>query len=118
MSYMAPDANFFPASLPSDGLADLVIVRGDLSPLSSVSLMLSVEDGGLLGDPRVEYRKVSAFRVTPRDQESGYISVDGERVPFEALRGAVRGAAGGGGGGGGPGHFHGRGLRGAGAEGV
>lgn len=89
MSYMAPDANFFPASLPSDGLADLVIVRGDLSPLSSVALMLTVEDGGLLGDPRVEYRKVSAFRVTPRDQESGYISVDGERVPFEALQGEV-----------------------------
>lgn len=89
MSYMAPDANFFPASLPSDGLADLVIVRGDLSPLSSVALMLSVEDGGLLGDPRVEYRKVSAFRVTPRDQEDGYISVDGERVAFEALQGEV-----------------------------
>ena len=85
---MAPDANFFPASLPSDGLADLVTVSGDISPFSQLSLMLTVEEGGLFDDARVEYRKVSAVRVSPRQQE-GYISIDGERVPFEAFQGEV-----------------------------
>lgn len=88
MSYMAPEANFFPASLPSDGLADLVTVSGDISPFAALSLMLSVEGGGLFDDDRVEYRKVSAFRVTPKEKE-GYVSVDGERVPFEAFQGEV-----------------------------
>lgn len=63
-------------------------MSGDLSPLTSISLMLSVEGGGLFDHDKVEYRKVSAFRVTPRQRE-GYISVDGERVPFEAFQAEV-----------------------------
>lgn len=63
-------------------------MRGDLGALASLSLMMSVEGGGLFDDERVEYRKVSAFRVSPRDGE-GYVSVDGERVPFEAFQGEV-----------------------------
>ncbi|SPO04091.1 related to sphingolipid long chain base kinase [Cephalotrichum gorgonifer] len=89
MAYMAPDANFFPATLPSDGLIDLVTIDGDISPMSAVSLLLSVESGGFFDNPLVSYRKVSAFRITPRDQDSGYISIDGERVPFEPLQAEV-----------------------------
>lgn len=35
--------------------------------------------------PEVSVRKATAYRLVPRDKE-GYISVDGEQVPFEAFQ--------------------------------
>lgn len=87
MAYLAPDANFFPASHPSDGLFDLVTVDSDLSVMTVVDLMDAVaNEGGFFGNPTVKYRKLHALRVTPRNQDSGYISVDGESIPFGALQ--------------------------------
>jgi sphingosine kinase len=34
----------------------------------------------------VDYQKVSAYRIIPKGQEDGYISIDGERVPFEGFQ--------------------------------
>lgn len=39
--------------------------------------------------PEVWYRKVHAFRFIPRNQEDGYISIDGERVPFVPFQAEV-----------------------------
>ncbi|EJT73110.1 hypothetical protein GGTG_09960 [Gaeumannomyces tritici R3-111a-1] len=86
MAYMMPENNMFSAACIDDGLLDLVTVDGDISPLKSVSLMTSVENGKFFDDPLVSYRKVSAYRVTPRNQADGYISIDGERVPFEPFQ--------------------------------
>ncbi|KAL2756484.1 hypothetical protein ACRALDRAFT_2042598 [Sodiomyces alcalophilus JCM 7366] len=87
MAYLAPDANFFPASHPSDGLFDLVTVDSDLSFMTVVDLMGAVaDDGGFFGNPKVKYRKLHALRVTPRHQDAGYISVDGESIPFGPLQ--------------------------------
>lgn len=88
MAYMAADANFFPASLPSDGYMDLVTIAGDISRMTAVQMMLSVETGTLFGMPDVNVRKTSAYRITPRDAE-GIISVDGEKVPFEPFQAEV-----------------------------
>ena len=82
MSYMAPDANFFSAALANDGFMDLVCVDGDISALASLKLLLNVESGHFFENPLVSYRKVEAYRVIPRDQQDGYISIDGERAPF------------------------------------
>ncbi|KAI0025393.1 diacylglycerol kinase catalytic domain-containing protein [Xylariomycetidae sp. FL0641] len=86
MAWMAPDANFFTAACPNDGLMDLVINDGDISATKYVELMLSVETGRFFDNPLVSYRKLVAYRFTPRNQEDGYISIDGERVPFEPFQ--------------------------------
>jgi sphingosine kinase len=79
---MAPDANFFPAACIDDGMMDVAINDGDLSPVTYATLMMSVASGKFFDNPALSYRKVVAYRFTPRDQADGYISVDGERIPF------------------------------------
>ncbi|KAL8387978.1 hypothetical protein RB595_009535 [Gaeumannomyces hyphopodioides] len=86
MAYMMPENNLFSAACIDDGLLDLVTIDGDISPLKAISLMTSVENGKFFDDPLVSYRKVSAYRITPRNQADGYISIDGERVPFEPFQ--------------------------------
>jgi sphingosine kinase len=88
MAYMAPDANFFSAACMNDGLMDLVCVDGDVSPVSMVNLYLSVETGKFFDNPLVSYRKISAYRLIPH-QKDGYISIDGEKVPFEAFQAEI-----------------------------
>ncbi|KAI0126167.1 ATP-NAD kinase-like domain-containing protein [Xylariales sp. AK1849] len=85
MGYMAPDANFFAAALPNDGLMDLIIGNGDISAGKYLELMTSVETGHFFSNPLVSYRKVVAYRLTPKQKE-GYISIDGERIPFEPFQ--------------------------------
>jgi sphingosine kinase len=47
-----------------------------------------VESGHFFDNPLVQYRKVSAYRLTPHNREKGgYISIDGEHfdfAPFQA----------------------------------
>ncbi|KAI0426116.1 sphingoid long chain base kinase-like protein [Xylaria sp. FL1042] len=82
MAWMAPNANFFNAACINDGLMDVVINDGDIPVFKYASLMMSVETGKFFDNPLVSYRKVSAYRFTPRNQSNGYISIDGERIPF------------------------------------
>lgn len=88
MPYMAPDANFFPATTPNDGLMDLVVNDGDIPALQYLELMTSIEKERYYDNPLVAYRKVTAYRITPRQQDAtgGYISIDGERIPFEPFQ--------------------------------
>ncbi|KAG6011513.1 hypothetical protein E4U43_008266 [Claviceps pusilla] len=89
MAYMAPAANFFPAALARDGCMDLVTINGDISPITATKLLYSVENGKFFDNPHVQYKKISAYRIIPRDQPDGYISIDGERVPFEPFQAEV-----------------------------
>ncbi|KAI1205195.1 sphingoid long chain base kinase [Annulohypoxylon truncatum] len=86
MAWMAPDANFFTAACPNDGLMDVVFNDGDISAAKYLELLTSVETGRLFDNPHVSYRKIAAYRFTPRDQKDGYISIDGEHVPFEPFQ--------------------------------
>lgn len=86
LAYMSPDANFFPAALPSDGCLDLVRIKGTLSRPKGIATMLAVEQHKFFDLPQVDYQKISAYRIVPRDQNDGYISIDGERVPFEPFQ--------------------------------
>lgn len=88
MALMAPSANFFPATLPSDGHLDLVTVDGNISRTNAIRCFLSVENGKFFDQPDVNYRKISAYRITPHG-EKGYISIDGESVPFEGFQAEV-----------------------------
>lgn len=78
MALMAPGANIFPATVPSDGNLDL----GGISRTSAIKSFRAVENGNLFSMPHVNYRKISGYRITPEWQKAGYISIDGERVPF------------------------------------
>lgn len=85
MAIVSKDANFFPASLPNDGLLDIVTIDGTVSRATSLKMMTEVPEGGFFDMPEVNIRKALAYRLVPR-QKDGYISVDGEKVPFEALQ--------------------------------
>lgn len=89
MAYMSPDANFFSASLISDGCMDLVTIDGDLSPFTALKVLLDVESDKGFDNPHVSYKKISAYRIIPRNQKEGYISIDGERVPFEPFQAEI-----------------------------
>ena len=89
MAYMAADANFFPAALPNDGHLDLVTVNGDISRSSAIQSLLAIEKGTFFDMPHVKYRKISGYRIIPKGQRDGYISIDGERVPFGPFQAEV-----------------------------
>ena len=97
MSYMAADAPFFPCSLPSDGLLDLVTIDGDVGRLKSVDMLLSVPKNTFFDMPEVNVRKISAVRVIPKygkfaadakdgEKKEGFFSVCGEKFPFEPFQ--------------------------------
>ncbi|KAF8865499.1 sphingoid long chain base kinase-like protein [Acephala macrosclerotiorum] len=89
MAYMATDANFFAAALPNDGYMDLVCINGDISRLAAMNMMFAVENGKFFDVPGVWYRKILGYRIIPKDQDDGYISIDGERVPFAPFQAEV-----------------------------
>ena len=89
MAYMAMDANFFPAALPNDGYMDLVCINADIGRLTWIQMMLGVENGKLFDMPLVWYRKVLGYRIIPKNQKDGYISIDGERIPFQPFQAEV-----------------------------
>ena len=117
MSYMAASTPIFPCALPSDGCLDLICMDGDIGRFRALRSFLAVETGRFIDGDDVSYRKIAAFRLIPRsagqeggwlgrwldecglvrrkskgrgkDEEEGYISIDGERVPFEAFQAEV-----------------------------
>lgn len=92
MTWMSSDAPFFPAALPNDARLDLVNIDGLIPRLTALKLLLSVEQNAFFDEPDVMYRKVSGYRITPRlreGQKEGFISIDGEKVPFEPFQAEV-----------------------------
>jgi sphingosine kinase len=89
MAYMSADANFFQAALPTDGYMDLVCINSDVGRRNQLGIMLKVEANELFDVPEVWYRKVLGYRIIPKDQSDGYISIDGERVPFQPFQAEV-----------------------------
>ncbi|PGH11092.1 hypothetical protein AJ80_07280 [Polytolypa hystricis UAMH7299] len=89
MAFMAEDANFFPAALPNDGLLDLITIRGDIPRATAIQMLLAVDNGTLFDMPDVIYRKISGYRIIPKGREDGYISIDGEKAPFEPFQAEV-----------------------------
>lgn len=89
MAYMSTDANFFSPALPNDGYMDLVCINGDISRFSALQMMTAVGNGKFFEMPLVSYRKVMGYRITPKSPGDGYISVDGERIPFKPFQAEV-----------------------------
>jgi sphingosine kinase len=111
MAYMSGDTPFFPVSLPSNGLLDLITIDGRVPRLTAVKMLTSVENGTIMNFPEVNYRQVTGYRITPRyapgaqggglrakfgrwlggkgEEKEGFIAIDGERVPFEPFQAEV-----------------------------
>ena len=84
MTMMAPDAYLFPAALPSDGLMDVITVRGDIPRIPALKTFLAANNANKFFEMEyLIYSKVKAYRVRPR-QSQPVVSVDGERAGFEA----------------------------------
>jgi sphingosine kinase len=89
MAYMSKDSPFFSAALPSDNHIDMVDIDGTIPRLKALDMITAVERNEMFDMDVVNYRKVSAYRISPRlrpDQKVGYVSIDGEKVPFEPFQ--------------------------------
>ncbi|KAK1079771.1 sphinganine kinase lcb4 [Friedmanniomyces endolithicus] len=111
MCLMSADARFFVTALPTDGRLDMINIDGSIPRTTALRMLSTIEQGTLINFPEVSYRKVLAYRITPRmnatppgrrwraragrwlggagSQREGLISIDGERVPFEAYQAEV-----------------------------
>ncbi|PVH81104.1 hypothetical protein DL98DRAFT_548749 [Cadophora sp. DSE1049] len=89
LAYMAADAKFFPPALHNDGLMDLVLIDGNIRRRTSFKAFDALRDDKFFEMPVVKYYKISAYRWTPKNQDSGYISVDGERIPFKPFQAEI-----------------------------
>ncbi|KAJ7050187.1 ATP-NAD kinase-like domain-containing protein [Mycena amicta] len=67
-----------------DGLIDVVLVppRGAFASLTGMD---GQEEGRFMRLPDVYYYKVEAYRCTP-GEKAGFISIDGESIPYEAFQ--------------------------------
>lgn len=92
MAWMSAGVNFFPASLPNDGMFDLICVDATVSRFQIMKMLLLVETGKHFDLPHVSYRKVLSYRIIPHKRpgvEKEYISVDGEQIPFGPFQAEV-----------------------------
>lgn len=99
MAWMAPDVNFFNAALFSDGMLDMYLIDGAVPAAKVPGLLLACANNSFFDHPLVKYYKVSAFRIAPRygggeaedgdKHRTGFISVDGEKAPFEPFQAEV-----------------------------
>lgn len=85
MSFMTGDANFFPYSLPCEGRMDLLTVDGDIPRRRAIRMASAVKENVLFDQPECILRKVVGYRIIPKAKE-GFISIDGESVPFEPFQ--------------------------------
>lgn len=86
LAYVTEKSSFFPAALPSDGCQELITIPGKLPPWKAAQALISTESTSFYDNPNVTYRKVSAYRIIPRDQPTGCVSIDGESIPFEPFQ--------------------------------
>lgn len=86
---MSSTAKFFRTALHNDGMMDLILIDGNLRRCSALQLFSAVADDTFFDSPLIKYHKILAFRWTPKNQDSGYISIDGERVPFKPFQAEV-----------------------------
>ena len=68
---------------------DLITVNGNLSVMKAITTLMAVESDNFFDLPEVSYKKISAYRIIPRNQKDGYISIDGEKVPFEPFQAEI-----------------------------
>ncbi|KAF7366813.1 DAGKc domain-containing protein [Mycena sanguinolenta] len=82
-SWLSRDSMLFTLA-KNDGLIDLVVVP-PRSAFASIKTVNRQEDGTFFRERDCYYFKVEAYRCTPLER-SGYISIDGESIPYEPFQ--------------------------------
>lgn len=85
MPWMSSNALVFPASLPTDGMLDLVMWDSSVGRVTSLNYLLKIENGEHLHSSKVKYSKILAYRLVPKIP-GGYLSIDGESYPLEPFQ--------------------------------
>jgi len=80
-SYVSRELMQFPVGMPNDGAVDLVVQR-PVSRGYMITAMNGAENGKGFWHESNLYYKALAYRVKPL-KELGYLSIDGEKYPFE-----------------------------------
>jgi len=70
-----------PGATIADGVFTIFLVRERISTCESLQLLLTMDDGGHVGHPRVEKYQASAYSLEPLC-EKGLYSLDGEQVEY------------------------------------
>jgi sphingosine kinase len=70
-------------------MMDLMFLDGNLDRFRAVQTLIGINKGWYFDSPEVQYRKVLAYRWTPRDQGSAWLSVDGESFPYEPFQAEI-----------------------------
>ena len=65
----------------SDGYLDMGIMR-KVNKMEAISLFTKLEKGEHVGEEGVFYKKVKAIRLFPDPEQTGYLDVDGEKLPY------------------------------------
>ncbi|CUM67557.1 uncharacterized protein PRCAT00005257001 [Priceomyces carsonii] len=87
MPYVLIDTQFFPAALPNDGLMDMILTDTNMPIIQTASILLSIDKGSHVEDPKVHHSKISGYRLVPKlNKGTHYISVDGESFAFAPLQ--------------------------------
>lgn len=85
LSYMDAGSKIFPQARIDDGHVDVVRVEANVPRATKLRVFAKIGDGSYAENMAVDYRKLVAYRFIPRGKD-GYVSIDGERVPFEAFQ--------------------------------
>lgn len=65
----------------------MAMVDNDTPLMTMVGLeQMIAAEGSYFSSPYVTYRKVLALRITPKDQKDGYVTIDGEAIPFGPIQ--------------------------------
>jgi sphingosine kinase len=91
--FVSSTACFCPTAIPASGELDVLYLPSDLPVMTALSVMTEVDSAKHFDNPHCYYAKCDAFRITPTNSR-GFISIDGEKLPFEPFQAeVVRGLA-------------------------
>ncbi|KAI0065370.1 hypothetical protein BV25DRAFT_1850670 [Artomyces pyxidatus] len=82
--FVSRDLMQFPVSMPNDGVVD-VVVQAATSRVGMLKGMDGAEHGAGYWRNSARYYKAVAYRVKPLKSQ-GYLSIDGEKFPYEEFR--------------------------------
>lgn len=78
-----------PAARAADGLLYIIVIH-NIGRIAAFKVLLGFEDASYLNHPGVHVIPCTAFRLVPQPRRSGNcLMVDGERLPFGPVQGAV-----------------------------
>jgi len=82
LPWLMPGMQATPYSHLADGCMDVAFATAEaFSRIRFITLFATLGDGGHAEHPKLNYQKVRSFTLEPLDH-TGYIGVDGERMPF------------------------------------